>query len=149
MKLKIQLIVIIIISLFFACNSKSSKEEVTILDGTFQITESGLTPAIGLWVFTEDEISILRSDKMENTFANLRLEAVQKYYIIDDYIYICLCTSNDCLDKGKNYEKLWKIESVTQTNAKRIIIITNIIDASIKVKLERDKSIGLNVKDWE
>jgi hypothetical protein len=149
MKLITQLNVIIIISLFLACNSKPSKEETNIYDGTYQITESGLVTGIGVWVFSKDEISIFHSTEMQYPFANLGLSAVLKYYIKDDYIYNCLCTYNDCLDKGKNYKKAWKIESVSQTNSKRIIMLTNVNDASYKIKLEKDKSIGLDVKDWE
>jgi major membrane immunogen (membrane-anchored lipoprotein) len=53
MKLKTQLIVIIISSVL-ACNSKPSKEEANIFDGTYQITESGLVNGIGVWVFSKD-----------------------------------------------------------------------------------------------
>lgn len=142
------LLSVIILFLFFACNHKSSKSERNLLEGTYQVTQSGTIPEIGVWVFSKDEISILLTDKLENTFANLGLKAVQKYYIKDDCIYTCLCTASDCLNK-ENYEKLWKIESVSQTNAKRTVILTNVYNASLKVKLEKDKSIGLDVKDWE
>lgn len=143
------LLIVIIISSFFACNSKPSKEETNIFEGTYQITESGLVTGIGVWVFSKNEISILHSTEMQNTFANLDLSAVLKYYVKDDYIYTCNCILNDCSDKGKNYEKDWKIESVSRTNSKRIIMLTNVNDASYKIKLEKDKSIGLDVKDWE
>ena len=75
------------------------------------------------------------------------LSAVVKYYIKDDYIYACNCIQNDCSDKEKNFEKNWKIESVNQTNSKRIIILTSVNDTSYKIKLEKDKEIGLDVKE--
>lgn len=146
MKLKTQLIVIIISS-FLACNNKPSKEESNIFDGTYQITESGLVTGVGVWVFSKDEISIFHSTEMQTPFANLGLSAVVKYYIKDDYIYACNCILNDCSDKGKNFEKSWKIESVNQTNSKRIIMLTSTNDTSYKIKLEKDKEIGLDLKE--
>lgn len=148
MKLK-TLIIVTFISILSACNNNSSKEKTNVFQGTYKVTETGQFPQIGVWVFSQDEITILLTDNMENTYANLGLIAVQKYYIKDDIIYTCLCTSSDCLEKGKNYEKLWKIESVSQNNSKRIIMLTNVYNTSLKVKLEKDKSIGLDVKDWE
>jgi hypothetical protein len=147
--MKLKILIIITVFLFFACDSKPSKEESNIFDGTYQVTETGLVTRVGVWVFSKDEISILLTDNLENTFDNLGLLAVQKYYIKDNYIYTCLCTTDDCLNKEKNFGKLWKIESVSQTNTKRIIILSNVSDNSFKVKLEKDKSIGLDVKDWE
>mgnify|MGYP003610924073 CR=1 FL=1 len=148
MKLK-TLITITFISILFACNNNSSKEEINVFEGTYQVTQTGQFPEIGVWVFSRDEITILLTDNMENTYANLGLKAVQKYYIKDNIIYTCLCTSSDCLNKEKNYEKLWEIESVSQNKTKRTIMLKNIYNASLKVKLEKDKSIGLDVKDWE
>lgn len=148
MKLK-TLIIVTFISILSACNNNSSKEKINVFQGTYQVTETGQFPQIGVWVFSKDEITILLTHNMENTYANLGLKAVQKYYIKEDIIYTCLCTSSDCLEKGKNYGKLWKIESVSQNNSKRIIMLTNVYNTSLKVKLEKDKSIGLDVKDWE
>ena len=148
MKLK-TLLSFITVFFLFACDRKPSKVQRNIFEGTYQVTESGLVNRIGVWVFSKDEISILLTNNLKNTFDNLGLLAVQKYYIKDNYIYTCLCTTDDCLNKEKNFGKLWKIESVSQTNTKRTIILTNISDVSLKVKLEKDKSIGLDVKDWE
>ena len=150
MKLK-TLLIVTIIFIFSACNSNSnsSKEKINVLEGTYQVTETGQISRIGVWVFSRDEITILLSDNLENTYANLGLVAVQKYYIKDDIIYTCLCTTDDCLNKEKNYEKLWKIDSVNQTNSKRTVMLTNVYDSSFKIKLEKDKSIGLDVKEWE
>lgn len=146
MKLK-TLIIITFIFVLSACNSNSSKEKTNIFDGTYQITESGLVNGIGIWVFSKNEISIFHSIEEENSFANLGLSAVVKYYIKDDYIYTCSCILDDCSDKGKNFEKNWKIESVNQTNSKRIIMLTSVNNTSNKIKLEKDKEIGLDVKD--
>ena len=146
MKLKILIIITFIIALS-ACNSNSSQEKTNIFEGTYQITESGLVNGIGVWVFSKNEISIFHSTEEENSFANLGLSAVVKYYIKDDYIYACNCIQNDCSDKEKNFEKNWKIESVNQTNSKRIIILTSVNDTSYKIKLEKDKEIGLDVKE--
>lgn len=146
MKLKILINITFIIALS-ACNSNSSQEKTNIFEGTYQITESGLVNGIGVWVFSKNEISIFHSTEEEYPFANLGLSAVVKYYIKDDYIYACNCIQNDCSDKEKNFEKNWKIESVNQTNSKRIIILTSVNDTSYKIKLEKDKEIGLDVKE--
>ena len=146
MKLK-TLIIITFIIVLSACNSNSSKEKTNIFDGTYQITESGLVNGIGVWVFSKNEISIFHSTEEENSFANLALDAVVKYYIKDDYIYACNCINNDCSNKEKNFEKSWKIVSVNQTDSKRIIMLTSINNTSNKIKLEKDKDIGLDVKD--
>ncbi|MFV8368028.1 hypothetical protein [Flavobacterium sp. LB2R40] len=146
MKFKI-LFIVIIISTLSGCNSSSSKEKINVFDGTYQITESGLVNGIGVWVFSKNEISIFHSTEEENSFANLGLSAVVKYYIKDDYIYECSCILNDCSYKGKNFEKDWKIESINQTNSKRIIILTSVKDTSYKIKLEKDKDLGLDVID--
>lgn len=146
MKFKI-LFIVIIISTLSGCNSNSSKEKINVFDGTYQITESGLVNGIGVWVFSKNEISIFHSTEEENSFANLGLSAVVKYYIKDDYIYECSCILNDCSYKGKNFEKDWKIESINQTNSKRIIILTSVKDTSYKIKLEKDKDLGLDVKN--
>jgi hypothetical protein len=146
MKFKI-LFIVIIISTLSGCNNNSSKEKINVFDGTYQITESGLVNGIGVWVFSKNEISIFQSTEEENSFANLGLSAVVKYYIKDDYIYECSCILNDCSYKGKNFEKDWKIESINQTNSKRIIILTSVKDTSYKIKLEKDKDIGLDVKN--
>lgn len=135
--------------MFSACHNTPPKEKTSIWEGTYQVTETGQITRVGIWVFSKDEISILISDKLESAFSNLGLAAVQKYYIKDHYIYTCLCNVDDCLDKEKNYEKIWKIESVRQTKKKRTIMLTNVFDASFKVKLEKDKSIGLDVRQWE
>ena len=140
MKLKI-LLIVTIISIFSACNSNSSnKEKINVLEGTYQatefltsktyqVTENGGIYRMGYWVFSRDEITILLgdSDNLVNTYSNLSLVAVQKYYIKNDIIYTCLCHTSDCLDKEKNYEKTWKIESVSQTNAKRIVMLTSVL----------------------
>lgn len=148
MKLKI-LLFVIIISSFSLCNKNSIKEKVNVFDGTYKVTETGSISRIGVWVFSKDEITILLSNTMENSYADLGLIAVQKYYIKDNFIYTCLCSSNDCLNKENSFEKIWEIKSVNQTNNKRTIILTKVFDTSFKIKLEKNKSIGLDVKDWE
>jgi hypothetical protein len=145
--MKLKILLILIISTFSACNSSSSKEKSNVLEGTYEATETGFGTQIGIWVFSRDEISIFIGHDTQNPFSTLGLVAVQKYYIKDDIIYTCLCTTEDCLDKGKNYGKLWKIESITQTNNKRTVMLTT-FNNSMKVKLEKDKGIGLDVKDW-
>jgi hypothetical protein len=140
------LIIITFISVLSACNSNSSKEKTNIFDGTYQITHSGIVNGIGVWVFSKNEISIFHSTEEVNSFANLGLSAVVKYYIKDDYIYACNCINNDCSEKEKNFEKNWKIVSVNQTNSKRVIMLMSVNDSSNKIKLEKDKDIGLDVK---
>lgn len=147
MKLKI-LLIVIIISTFTACNSNSSKEKSNVIEGTYEATETGFGSRIGIWVFSRDEITVLISHDMQSAFSNLGVVAVQKYYIKDDVIYTCTCNSMDCLSKEKNYDKIWKIESISQTKTKKTVMLTT-FDNSIKVKLEKDKSLGLDVKDWE
>ena len=148
MKLK-KLIIISFIFVLYACNSYSSKEKKNVFEGTYEVKIIGQIPEIGVWVFSRDEITILISDNMVNAYANLGLKAVQKYYVKDNIIYTCLCTTNDCLSKEKNFQKLWEIESISQSKTKRIIMLKNVNNNSLKVKLEKDKSIGLDVKDWD
>ena len=120
-----------------------------MFDGTYQATEAGNTTGLGVWVFSKDEIAVLQSEDLQSAYSNLGLVAVQKYYIKDNIIYTCLCTTSDCLNKDKNYSKTWKIESVNQTASKRTIKLTIVGNESYKMILEKDKSIGLDVDKWE
>ncbi|MFH6988473.1 hypothetical protein ACHRVW_12080 [Flavobacterium collinsii] len=141
------LYILMIISSLSACNNNTLKEKSNVIEGTYETTETGLVTQTGIWVFSRDEITILIDHDLKNPFSSLGLVAVQKYYIKDDIIYTCLCNSQDCLDKGQNYQKLWKIESISQTNNKGTILLTNVYNPAFKVKLEKDKGIGLEVKN--
>lgn len=146
--MKLKSIIIIIFSIILsACNSKPSEEKTDIFDGTYQITESGLVTGTGIWVFSKNEISIFNRIDEESSSGPLVLTIVLKYYVKDDYIYACNCILNDCSDKGRNFEKDYKIESVNQTNSVRTIILTGVKDPLYKIKLQKNKDIGLNVKE--
>ena len=124
-----------------------SEVKTDILDGTYQITESGPVTGTGVWVFSKNEISIFTSTDEASSFGPLVLTIVLKYYIKDNYIYTCNCILNDCSDKGRNFEKDYKIESVNQTNSVRTIILSGVKDPLYKIKLQKNKDIGLNVKE--
>lgn len=122
--------------------SKVNKPD--LLSGTYKVTGEGIN-LIGTWVFSKDEITMLENDVDKNPFESLAMIAVQKYYIEDDVIYQCLCNTNNCLEKA-SFEKFWQIDSIVQTETQQIILLKPTSNDNFKIRLTKDKSIGLNVK---
>lgn len=139
---------------FFGCKEiKSSENEVSQypFNGSFDMTGLGNHNLFfGLWVFSNDEIAILDSEDKHRPYSNIKFVGVQKYYIEDKIIYTCKSTTNDCQNK-KAFEKTWIIDSVEKTNSKLTIILKSpsYDRDNISIKLEKSKSLGLDVNDWE
>ncbi len=71
-----------------------------------------------------------------------------KYYIKYDSIYLCNCEWKDCLDKN-NFESIYKIESIKNTNTSKTILLRNKFDKSMTIKLKKTKTEGLDVKEYD
>lgn len=152
----------IIFSLFVSCTESKGKSNENIeinkeleIDGIYRVVEDNVwwknkkdKETKGYWIFSKNEFSIfyydeiLRNEQFPNlySYVNLHHGATFNYYIKDNYIYSCLCTTDDCLDK-KNFSKYEKILKVEVLNNEQIISLE-------KTKLVKDKGICLPVKNF-
>ena len=149
--MKLNIFLFLVFSSFFICCNNKTKdinESENQINGLYQATNLKTDKFDGYWIFSNDEIACFEAKIDERGEVCENLIVIWKFYIKDKSLYTCICNVSDCLEK-KNWGKpYWKIESINKTNVKQTIIIQNTIDKSMKLKLEKTKSEGLDVKDF-
>lgn len=136
------------IGVLFSCSNKSNEKPIkNEIDGFYwaEIIYKKMDPPTnvsGIYIFSKNEMSIFYNKLDEPIYAEHK--AVFKCFFKDDFIYVCNCSFDNCLNKN-TYSKNFKIISNVVTDTEQTIKLSN---EELDVTLTKDKGTGLDVKKW-